>query len=163
MYPAFRWVKNVELAFSDLLGAVFAGAVCSASDCRSMSLNLSPAHKFRWSWYNFYSHSPPSADSKSAVLQLPSKICAPWFYLTDYIGGLRSRNNLVRLTDRRYMTEILLLWRKTKTSKKINQMTRWYDAFSVVIFCERTAAIKRHFFTFKHHTDVIVSNLFISH
>ena len=27
------------------------------------------------------------------------------------------------------------------------------------MFCERTAAIKRHFFTFKYHTDVMVSNL----
>ena len=69
---------------------------------------------------------------------------------------------MVRLTDRSYMTEILLLWHKTK----VNKSTKWRDdAFSVVIFffffffCERTAAIKRHFFTIKHHTDVIVSNL----
>ena len=72
---------------------------------------------------------------------------------------LRSRNSVVRLTDRRYMTEILLLWHKIKTSQQINQMTRWCVLGGDFFFCERTAAIKRHLFTFKHHTDVILSNL----
>ena len=33
--PAHRWVQNVQLAFSVVLGAEFASAVGSASDCRS--------------------------------------------------------------------------------------------------------------------------------
>ena len=68
---------------------------------------------------------------------------------------------MVRLTDRRYVTEILMLWHKTKTSQQINQMSRrCVLRGDFLCVCERTAAIKKtFFFTFKHHTDVIVSNL----
>ena len=40
--PAHRWVQNVELACSGVLGAVFASAVGSASDCRSRGREFEP-------------------------------------------------------------------------------------------------------------------------
>ena len=40
--PAHKWVQNVELACSGVLGDVFASAVGSASDCRYKGCEFEP-------------------------------------------------------------------------------------------------------------------------
>ena len=64
------------------------------------------------SWNNFYDHSPPSADSRREDVSFWRKYVN--LVLVNRLERLSlPRNSVVRLTDRLYMTEILLVRRKT--------------------------------------------------
>ena len=57
-----------------------------------------------WSWIHFYGHSLPTADSSRAVASYWRKDVH--LVLVNRLGSL-SRNSVVRLTDRLYMTIVV--------------------------------------------------------
>ena len=98
------------------------------SDCRSRGneFDPGPVPYFRgdWSWNNFYSHSPPSAESfKNGCCQLQAKVCArsTGYPLVQACPG----KSVIRWTDRPAMTIAVDLGRKATKQTNKQPQYKW--------------------------------------
>ena len=119
-------------------------AVRSESDCESRVAGSSPCPATYFcgdlSWTNFYGHSPPSAVSRRADvsfwLSTGESMCTK-YWLNRLLRLNSPMNSVVRLTDCRYMTEILLLWRKPTQTNKQNFIFKgeegWWEVPSDIV------------------------------
>ena len=107
-----------NLCTQRILRSVFASCSCEQIWLQIKGLlvrTLIRPHTFMGIYHNFYGHSPPSADSRRADVSFWQKYVHQ--VLVNRLERLsQPRNSVVRITDRRYMTEIIR--RKTPTQTK---------------------------------------------
>ena len=108
-------------------------AVRIESDCESRGRWFKPrsSHILSWrklSWNNFYGH---CCQIQEGQMSVSGEGMCTQYWLTRLERLSLPRNSVVRLTDDRYMTEILLLWRKTPTQTKKQVLKVWNDCKNI--------------------------------
>ena len=93
-------------------------AISSKSDDRGREFNPGPAPYFRgdWSWNIFYGHSPPSTDSRRAVVSYKRKY-VHWILVNRLIKSCSGKSE-VRLTDSLHMTMMAIDWDNKPQTKQ---------------------------------------------